>query len=154
MAIVASHKHSEVSDPGLICLMIAASQQQQDVIEKCGIWHNNDMLHNSADPMIRLSEAYSINAEDRAEIEAYLRNNLDLMPVLEIAPNHIQEFFPSSSLSIEMFADPESESTELAVVIQYDGEPESTTERLLEFSRKWWGKVARPLAGRMMVCLE
>lgn len=143
--------------PGLICMMIAASQQQQDVIDYCGIWHNHGMPDTSqydADPVIRLSETYSVSMQDREEIVAYLRGNPDLIPVLQEAPDRIRESFPSSGLSIAMFTDPESELTELAVVIHYDGEPESTTERLLEFSRKWWGKVARPLAGRMMVCLE
>ena len=150
-----------VPEPAVICSRIFASQQQvgeeHDIwrhLEDCGIWNNPSMLNTSADPVIRLLQVYSVSAEESAEIGTYLRDNPDILLVLEEAPDHIREFFPSSNLNIEMFTDPESESTELAVVIQYDGEPESTTERLLEFSRKWWGKVARPLAGRMMVCLE
>jgi hypothetical protein len=163
MPTVANQNRTNVLDLGFICAMIAISEQQKKSVENCEIWHNlenceiwtmPDTSQYDADPVIRLSEIYSVDAKDRAEVAAYIRENPDLMPVLELASDHIWEFFPSSGLNIEMFADPESESTELAVVIHYDGEPENTTDRLLEFTRSWWGRVARPLAGRMMVCLE
>lgn len=146
---------TSIPPPGLICDMIFASEKQYELSE-C-IWNNYGMPDTSQykeDPVIRLPESYQVMAKDHAEIAAYLRRNPDLVRVLEMAPDHIRAFFPSSDLLIELFADPESESLELAVVIRDESDPESSTDNLLELTRSWWGKVARSLAGRMMVCLE
>ena len=90
---------------------------------------------------------------NRIEFLSFIKNNLDLLPILNKAYDQIQNYFPSTDvyLKISYEYDAEVEQKELTAIIKSEFDVENTFERLDQFRRHWWYRNIDKTFGQLLI---
>jgi len=92
---------------------------------------------------------------NRREILQFLGANTHLLSMLIEARQQIANYFPGSSLALEVTTDPEALDTEqLIAIIITSVSADEAFERLEQLDRGWWLGVIRQAQGKLSISVE
>ncbi len=91
-----------------------------------------------------------------AEILDFLKRNPLIVFVLQLAPRHIERYFPNSKLFLELASDPEVEewAEYLVLSIASGLEIGEALQRLREAESEWWDVVAYSMWDKILLDVE
>ena len=87
--------------------------------------------------------------ENYNDIMQFLRSNLDLVPLLIEAPNHIHNIFGDAPIYLELHSDPEENWDELFIVIKTTLPAEEAVKREMQLFDLWFSNVIQKVGNRL-----
>jgi hypothetical protein len=127
----------------------------QDLFLGWKIWQEHSLIAGSSSSTEVQSLEHVYTFRKSSEVSYFLEEHPFLTPLLREAYSHIRKYFPSSTLFLEVVADPEARDEEqLVVFVAVNQDPDEASKALDQFDKDWWLDALERARDKLTITLE
>lgn len=127
----------------------------QDLLIRGQIWNENSLLLAGYPSTNARSLEQVYHFRKPVEVSLFLEKNPFLIPLLEEAYDYIRKYFPSSTLFLEVVADPEViDERQLIIFIDANQGQDEASEALDRLDKDWWLDALERAQEKLCITLE